>query len=867
MSFHNDYDDDDEFSPRLDGGRPIFEAITLQLPQEQPTKSRAGGMSFEDLPDGGFRVIEGGLSLMEQFGPMPDTLEQDWEENLALNLSETELSGIADEILQMIDEDEQSREGWRERFAHGLEIIGMEDEPEDDSPFPGAASVTHPLIIEATVQSQARAMAELVPPGGPCKTIVLGEETEVETAKAERVKNYMNYQCTVEEPGYYPNKEKLLMYIPIYGCAFTKTYRNTLLDRTQTDFIRPDDLIVPYDASSLEDASRITHMMRVSGNELKKEMAVGKYMKVELEDLNDPETQKGNQDLVDRLDNRTSPQAALHTNQHIIYECHIEYDLPGYEELDDDQEPTGIGLPYIITIEEESDQVLSIRRNYDFDDRLKRKRMWFTQYNYLPGLGFYGWGLIHAIGSLNEACTGIIRAMLDGAAFASNQGGFVSDSARIDGGELVLQPGTYQKVKISAEDLARAFYTPQFKEPSSAFPLLLEAMTKMGQRFSSTTEAMVGDAPAQNAPVGSVIAMIEQGSKVYSGIHQRNHKSLGEELQLRKKVNAQYVPADGYPYKVPGADRNIYADDFDDTIDVVPISDPKIFSQTQRIAKAQAVEQLAAQYPAEFTPSKVVKRMLDAIDIPNPDEVLRSNKIPSMDPVTENSAMTLGRPVQAYMAEDHDAHIAVHMAYMLHPQFGGNPQAQQILAPAMIAHMAEHMAFKNMQAFLSMGVPLPEIDLSTTDPEEFMQELPIEVQNQIAQAAAMNLQGFAQATGVAAPPPEPDPQMAKAQMDIQFHEANQKQKLEHKQEDHEQDLRHDQETHVQEISQVAGGAAGDQHREAVKAGKEERRKDVAAAGDERRDDKAAVGDERRDNFKAAGDEARERRKPTKETDK
>lgn len=792
------------------------EDLTLSVLGEGSGPLMDGSLEWRPTPDGGLELIDAAALMVSGLAPKEEI--DDFDANLADDgrVPESALDGYAADIIEMVESDLEARSPWYNRLERGLEILGLADIPDEDGPFPGAASVTHPLILEAVVQFQARAMSELFPPAGPVKTIILGEETPELREKADRVADYMNYQCTVEDPGYYRGVERMLFYLPIAGTAFKKTYRNTVLDRTDSDFVKADDFIVPYTATDLETASRYTHRIKMVPNELAKRQAQGVYRDIPLEEpeARVEETSNDPTGLYHELDDRDPTGANQFDGEHLIYECHIDLDLEGYEDTDELGKPTGIALPYIVTVEAQSGKILSIYRNWRKDDELKRKRVWFTMYEYLPGLGFYGFGLLHAIGSLNEAATGALRALLDSAAFANMQGGFLSEDATFDKGEVVMQPGVYHPTKMSSEELSRSFYTPPFREPSVALQRLFDALGQIGQRFASTTEAMVGDAP-NTGPVGTTVALIEQGSKVFSGVHKRTHASAGHEFRLRKEINAEYTPEEGYPYKVVGATKEIMREDFDSDISVVPVSDPMIFSRTQRIAQAQAAHQLSQSDPDLYNRPAVHLRMLKALDMGNPEELLVSGAaaIP-MDPASENIALITGKPIQAFADQDHDAHIAVHMGFLEHPQFGGNPQAQELIGGAMIAHLAEHMALKYQQGIMQMGIPLPEFNLNTGPDEPPVEATPPEVQNAIAKAVAMNLEALKQVTGIAPPKPqeEPDPANARLALNLKLREEMHQQEMRFKREEHELDMQIEQATARSDIAKRVALTAADQRR-------------------------------------------------------
>ena len=709
------------------------------------------GSLMVDLARGDRREKVGGVDVM--YGPggevevdlepgafAPAGVAADhWNSNLAELIDPMFLGRMGDDILELVEADKQTRQEWTERFARGLEILGVRDMPKGAGAFNGAATVTHPLLMEAVVQFQARAIEEVFPSAGPVKAVVLGDKTEERMAQAERVADYMNYQLTREDKSYFWNVDQMLFMLPISGSAFKKCYRDRLHARYQARYVPAEDFIVPYSATSLEDAPRYTHVIRMSPNDVKKMQARRAWRAADLGEPASP-SRSETRELIDEADGR-QPSGHESDNQHEIYEVHIDWNLVGFEDPDE------IALPYIVTIDRETRQVLAIGRNWKQNDPLQKKRIWFVHYKYLPGVGFYGFGLIHAIGSLAEAATGALRALLDAAAFSTLQGGFKSKDARLPAGAMHLEPGVWKDLDLTAEELNKAFYTPPFKEPSPAVYQLLALLVQSGQRFASTTEAMVGDAD-NKAPVGTTVALIEQGSKVFSGIHKRTHIAAGEEFGIQFEINAEHVPLDGYPYDVPGASREIFADDFDGNVEVAPVSDPNIFSSTQRIMIAQSTLQLAMGAPQLYNLVEVHRRMLSALRVPQPDALLIDpENMPPMDPVSENMALLVMRPIRAFMDQDHEAHIAVHLSFFQHPEFGGNPAAQQAIGAAMMAHLGEHMAWLYKMRMGQLGVPTSPVDLQA-EPGQPVALADPAGQNLIAALAAQQSAAFMQMRGI-----------------------------------------------------------------------------------------------------------------------
>lgn len=745
--------------PELDGDEEIVVDLT-EPPQVETTDdgvrlSQVGGEIVVDF-DGG-----GAFS-----GADRQALEEDFTANLAEVLEEDQLKAIAEDIVEWVETDERSRKPWWEVCKRGLELLGLTEMPADAAElFPGSSKATYPLIAQAVVQFNARSVAEILPPGGPVKATVVGNKTPELQQQADRVADHMNYQLTVEDKGYYPDADQMLMNLPLTGSMFKKVFRNSILDMNQSRTVRPEDFIVPYTATSLEDAPRYTHRIPTQRNDMRKMQASGFYRDV---DLVEPTQESPDRDdelteAIDEADNRV-PEVDDKSYRHTVYECHCDYDLPKFED------PDGIALPYIITIDYDTRTVLSIRRNWRPDDPLKRKRVRFTHHKFIPGPGFYGLGYIHLIGGLADATTGSVRALLDSAAFANMQGGFKSKDAKM-AGDVVITPGVWKDVDMTAEELAKSFYTPPFKEPSVAMFQLLGLLVEAGQSFTSTTENMVGDAK-NNGPVGTTVALIEQGSKVYSGIHKRLHFAAGIEFQLLAELNFEHLPDEGYPYDVRGAPREIARADYDGRVDVIPVSDPNIFSSTQRIAIAQALLDLSDRAPDLYDRVEVHRRMLDALRVPDPEGVMaKTAQTEPMDPVSENMAILMGRPVRAYAEQDHESHLKVLLDFMQHPGFGGNPQVQELAGPALMAHAAEHLAFLyQRRAAEAAGIPLRPVNLRPEGDEPFTPPAPPSVDNGIANLVAQATEAFKQSAGLPVEEAQ-DPAMAEAQAKIERENA------------------------------------------------------------------------------------------------
>lgn len=701
---------------------------------------------FVDREDGGIDI-----EFEDENQPRPmGVLGGEWDENLAETMDESTLATIAVEVIENVSADIESRSDWDRKLREGMRKVGLLGGNEADdgtAPVAGASKVVHPLLVEAAVQFQARALEELFPSSGPVKVSVIGQETPEVRKQGDRVADHMNYQMVHQDQAYFWDVDQMLFYLPFSGSAFKKTWQDPQ-HGLQSSFLKAGDVIVPYNAKRGREP-RMTHRIEMSHNELRKYQRSGFYRDVPIQ----PQTDLAQSDksLSDEADN-AAPAATAHVSEndgtHVIYECHCEYIVPGQDQDGDFAE---IAWPYIITVERDSQVVLAIRRNWDENDTKRLALRWFTHYRYLPGLGYYGFGLLHAIGGLGEAATGSLRALLDSAAAATFQGGFRTKEGGKTSGPVELEWGKWKDVDSTAEDLSKSFVTPPFKEPSAALFQVLGLIVEAGHRFGSTTEAMVGEGVG-NTPVGTTVARIEQGSKVYTGIHRRLHKAAGEEFALRAKLNGKHVPEMGYPFNFAGNNQMVYRQDYDDRVDVVPVSDPNIFSSTQRIALVQATLQLAESKPQFYNLLEAHRRMLTALKCPDIDSILIDpTKVEPADPVTEGQRILTGKPARAFDWEAHDAHLAVHMAQL--QQFQAMPMAKQVIPP-LIAHMGEHFAHKyRLEMMQAMQMPLPS-------PDAPQQPLPPQLMNAVAMRAAQAVMQLQQAM-----PQQPDPDAQAAAAD------------------------------------------------------------------------------------------------------
>ena len=723
------------------------------MPEDEDTASKKG-QALVVLDDDGEELDPDEVQALahqaeEDERPRPDEFDQ----NLVDELDDNERFLIGQQLRELYDVDVQSREQWERKMEQGMEILGLEDVPIERTAFEGAAQVNHPALAEAMVQFQARAVEELLPPAGPVQCIIQGAYTDDKEEQRERVEDYMNFQLTEEDDQYYWDTDSMLFYLPYAGSAFKKVSIYPITGTTRSRFVRGTDLVVPYSAMSLATAPRYTHVYTMPKNDYLRAVDVGFFLDADLPEQSfedgEGENHRTLQDMADSREPTSHPNDTTYTLCETHVDWHFTWETKGGK--------TRFKKPYVITWEYTTGQVVRVQRLWKEDDPKCQKEVWFVHYKYLPGLGFYGFGLLHLIGSLGRAAGGALRAILDGSTTASMQGGFKSRDARI-AGDFVFQPGIWQDVDMTAEELAKSFYTPPFKAPEPALFNVLELIVNGIQRFASTTESMVGDAP-NNAPVGTTVALIEQSSKVFSGIHKRLHLGARQEFALIAESNYRYMSQDEYPYDVRDASRKIFRQDFDGQIRVVPVSDPNIFSSTQRIAIGQSVMQAVGEAPDVFDKRakvRALKHFFKALKVPEWEEYFPDDMDRRMDPVTENQGMLGGMSAKAFAEQDHQSHIQIHTNLLSEVMGMQDPDVINKLVPIIKAHIVEHFAWAyrlriSLELEQKTGVPLPLID--PTDTEQEWKPLPIDIENQVARAVAKF---------VAPPPPPPPPPNSQA---------------------------------------------------------------------------------------------------------
>jgi len=653
--------------------------VELELPGSQETvafEGMAEGMDIEIVPeDDGGVVID--FDPQDQRGK-----NDDFYANLAEEMPDRELGRIASELLGEFDANKASRQEWEDAYANGLELLGFSYE-ERTQPFRGATGVTHPLLAEAATQFQAQAFNELLPASGPVRTAIIGSETREKQQQSDRVRQFMNYYITNVMEEYTPELDQMLFYLPLAGSTFKKIYYDETMDRAVSKFVPVEQLVVPYETSDLETCPNITQVLRMPLNDLRKKQVAGFYLDMDVlpaqSDLGTVTSE------IERIDGVSPSQIDYDCT---LLECHVDLDLEGYEDKDQDGEPTGIKVPYVVTISQDNGQILSIRRNYREDDENKKKIQYFVHYKFLPGFGFYGLGLIHTIGGLSRTATAALRQLIDAGTLSNLPAGFKARGLRIRDDDDPLQPGEFRDVDAPGGAIRDSLMPLPFKGPDQTLFNLLGFVVDAGRRFATITDMKVGDGNDQ-AAVGTTLALIEQGSRVMSAVHKRLHYAMRLEFKILSRVMAESLPPE-YPYAVEGAESAVKQTDFDDRVDVLPVSDPNVFSQAQRITLAQTKLQLAGAAPEMHNMHEVYRDMYDALGVKDVDRIMR--RIPDeeptpKDPAQENIDAMDMIPLKAFEGQEHQAHIMAHMVFGSTPMVAGMPA----MAMALQKHIMEHV--------------------------------------------------------------------------------------------------------------------------------------------------------------------------------
>jgi len=718
---------------------PVSNVIALDV-ERDPTDN----VSIEIDPETGevevdfgsveVEIDEDGIAVMEKGG---------FYENLVETLDEDELLDIGNQVCEKFEADRDSRSEWESMFERGFDLLGLKLD-ETTEPFEGAATAVHPLLIESAVKFQSRASQELFPAAGPVKTQVLGDATEEKQRQASRVQNFMNYQLTEQMPEYFDEFERMLFHLPLIGSAFKKIYYDAAEERPVSEFVPIDQFYVSYYATDLRRADRYTHVIYRSPHELYRQIEAGMYAEIDLPEAKQPEQSA----LTEKMDTVLGLSPSGDDDpQYVLLEQHCYLDI----------EDHGYACPYIVTVEEQSRMVLSIRRNWNEDDKTKKKKMFFTHYRFVPGFGFYGLGLIHFLGNLTMSATAALRNLIDAGQFANLPGGFKAKGVRIVGDNDPVAPGEFKEVEATGMDLTKSIVPLPYKEPSGTLFTLLQFIAAAGQKFADTTEQVITDG-ANYGPVGTTMALLEASSKFFSAIHKRLHKSQKDEFKILARLNYEFLP-NSYPYDVPGITENVFRRDFDGRVDVVPVSDPNIPSSAHRLMMTQMAMQLAQTAPpGMYNMEELNRTLLHAANIPNIDKILPSKLAAQpLDPVSDIEAAVKGLPIKAFAGQNHDAHIQIKTMYMQDPMNGGNPMMQRI-APVLQANIQEHMIMKYQEQIQGvtrgMMAEAPAGDPNAQNPQI--------IEMVMAQAAQQVMQAN-QAAAQAGPTPE----QAMVQMEAQ----------------------------------------------------------------------------------------------------
>ena len=603
--------------------------------------------------------------------------EEDHNSNLALYLSDKELDEISIELMSSIEDDKTSREDWETQYTKGLDLLGFKHE-ERTRPFRGASAVTHPVLAEAAVQFQSQAYKELLPANGPVKTAIIGQANEELEQQAQRVQDYMNYQITYVMKDYETETDQMLFYLPLAGSAFRKVFYDSSEEKARSQFVPAEDLVVPYGASYLDDAERVTHIIKMNEIELKKKQIFGMYRDIDVRPYNEDDQVQDKYDSIEGVKSK-----GYTSDMYTLYECHCYLDLPGYEDAD------GQKLPYIVTVDESSNKILSIYRNYEQGDALRKKKAYFVHYKFLPGLGFYGFGLIHMIGGLSKTATLALRQLLDAGTLSNLPAGFKARGIRIRDDDQPLQPGEFRDVDAPSGTIQGSLINLPYKGPDQTLFALLGFCVDAAKRFVSIADSKIGDASInQNAPVGTTVALMERGTMVISSIHKRLHNAQKQEFSLLAKTFQIYLPP-VYPYSVGNVNPAIKQQDFDDRIDIIPVSDPSMFSMSQRIAMAQTQLQMAQSAPQLHNLREAYRRMYVALRVSNIEQILPEPPQPQpMDPGIENGNAMRNMPLQVFPGQDHMAHIKAHQFFMSSNLVKNNMAVLMVLQ----AHISDHIS-------------------------------------------------------------------------------------------------------------------------------------------------------------------------------
>ena len=684
---------------------------------------------------------------------LPEDVDSEFYANLAEDLDEETLSSIGQDIYDNFEADKSSRSEWESMFERGFDLLGLKLE-ETSEPFEGAATAVHPLLIESAVKFQSRASQELFPASGPVKAQVLGDATQSRQRQATRVQNFMNYQLTEQMPEYFDEFERMLFHLPLIGSSFKKIYYDASVQRPVSEFIPIDQFYVSYYATDLRQADRYTHVLYRSPVEISRQIMAGMYAEVDLPDPYLPDQSA----LTEKMDTVLGLSPSSDTDmQYVLLEQHCYLDI----------EDLGVAAPYIVTIEESTQKVLSIRRNWNEEDETMQKKMFFTHYRFVPGFGFYGLGLIHFLGNLTMSATAAMRNLIDAGQFANLPGGFKAKGVRIVGDNDPIAPGEFKEVEATGVDLTKSIVPLPYKEPSGTLFQMLQFVAGAGQKFADTTEQVISEG-SNYGPVGTTMALLEASSKFFSAIHKRLHKAQKDEFRILSRINFESLPNE-YPYDVPGVSETIFRQDFDGRVDIIPVSDPNIPSSAHRLMMTQMAMQLAQTAPpGMFNMEELNRTLLSAANIPNLDRILPEKPEPKpLDPVTDIEAATKGLPIKAFAGQNHDAHIQVKTMFLQDPANGGNPIMQRI-APVLQANIQEHVVMKYEEQINGITRQI----LSTAPQGDPNVQNPAVIEQIMAQAAQQVMQANMAAAQQGGSPEQQLVQMEAARLDIEKQKVN-----------------------------------------------------------------------------------------------
>ena len=737
--------------------------IEIELPDSQNNVlamiqgEDIGEIEISPTEDGGVEV---------DFEPQDEMMEDGgFYANLAEQLPDRELGRIASEIMEEFDANKASRQEWEDAYADGLELLGFNYE-ERTQPFRGSSGVTHPLLAEAATQFQAQAFNELLPASGPVRTTVIGDNSKDKEAQARRVRQFMNYYITNVMEDYTPDMDQMLFYLPLAGSTFKKVYFDESMGRAVSKFVPAENLVVPYETSDLDTCPNITQVVRMPLDDLRKNQVSGFYLDVPVtpgEGKSDSVTEE-----IQRIDGVTPSQIDYDAT---LLECHIDLDLEGFEEVDSEGEMTGIKIPYIVTLSYDTGEILAIRRNYAEGDELRKKIQYFVHYKFLPGFGFYGLGLIHTIGGLSRTATSALRQLIDAGTLSNLPAGFKARGLRIRDDDDPLQPGEFRDVDAPGGAIRDSLMPLPFKGPDATLFNLLGFVVEAGQRFATITDLKVGDGN-QGAAVGTTIAMLEQGSRVMSAIHKRLHYAMRLEFKILARVMGESLPQE-YPYSVEGEDASIMANDFDDRVDVIPVSDPNVFSQAQRIVMAQTKLQLAGAAPEIHNMYEVYRDMYDALGVKDIDRIMKAppeDEMGPTDPAQENiDALDMGQ-LEAFAGQNHQAHIMSHMVFGSTPMVAGMPA----VAMALQKHIMEHVQISARERATAEFEQITAQQGPAANPEQRM----MEYEGLVAQYIAQGMQEVKQLSQqVSGQGPDPVVQLKQQELQLDAQEAEREAQL------------------------------------------------------------------------------------------